>query len=177
MLDRVERLHELEGAHAAVDGYLSHWTSHVAEMGEMLRDVRDIFLVGRGSSLAAASTGALTIKESDHFHAEGMSSAAFRHGPFEMLHAGIFVGVFAGDRQIRDLNDGLLKDLSQTPARSRYVFRGFAPARMPAARCPRKSLRPIVEILPVQMMTLALAALAHREPGKFERATKVTVVE
>jgi len=34
-----------------------------------------------------------------------------------------------------------------------------------------------VEILPVQMMTLALAALARREAGKFERATKVTAVE
>ena len=52
-----------------------------------------------------------------------MSSAAFRHGPFEMLHAGIFVGVFAGDAQTRNLNDGLLKDLSQTPARSCYVCR------------------------------------------------------
>ena len=37
--------------------------------------------------------------------------------------------------------------------------------------------KPIAEILPIQMITLALAALAHREPGKFERATKVTAVE
>jgi glutamine---fructose-6-phosphate transaminase (isomerizing) len=38
-------------------------------------------------------------------------------------------------------------------------------------------LRTVVEILPVQMMTLALASLAGREAGKFERATKVTAVE
>ena len=38
-------------------------------------------------------------------------------------------------------------------------------------------VRPIVEMLPVQMMSLALAALAGREPGKFERITKVTTVE
>ncbi len=175
-VDRVERLHELEAAPAAVDGYLSHWQSHVAEMGELLRDVRDIFLVGRGASLAAASTGALTIKESDHFHAEGMSSAAFRHGPFEMLHDGIFVGVFAGEPHTRRLNDGLLQDLSQTPARAAMFA---ADSHQPACRLPAASemVRPIVEILPVQMMTLALAALAHREPGKFERATKITVVE
>ncbi len=174
--DRVERLHELEEAHAVVEGYLGSWQTHVAEMGEMLRDVRDIFLVGRGSSMAAASTGALTIKESDHFHAEGMSSAAFRHGPFEMLHAGIFVGVFAGDRQVRNLHDSLLRDLSQTPART-AIFSADSP--QPACRLPESSemLRPILEILPVQMMTLALAALAHLEPGKFERATKITLVE
>ena len=54
-----------------------------------------------------------------------------------------------------------------------------ADSHQPACRLPEASemVRPIVEILPVQMMTLALAALAHREPGKFERATKITVVE
>ena len=34
-----------------------------------------------------------------------------------------------------------------------------------------------MEILPVEMLTLALAAVKGREPGRFERATKVTVVE
>ena len=39
------------------------------------------------------------------------------------------------------------------------------------------SIRSIQEILPVQMITLALAALAGREPGKFELAAKVTTTE
>jgi glucosamine--fructose-6-phosphate aminotransferase (isomerizing) len=37
-------------------------------------------------------------------------------------------------------------------------------------------LRPIVEILPVQMLSLALAAGDGREAGRFEHATKVTAV-
>jgi glutamine---fructose-6-phosphate transaminase (isomerizing) len=46
-------------------------------------------------------------------------------------------------------------------------------------RLPKHSTaaRPILEILPVQMITLALAALAGREAGKFERATKITTTE
>jgi glucosamine--fructose-6-phosphate aminotransferase (isomerizing) len=170
------RLRELQAVPDAVESYLANWPTHTAEMAELLGDVGDIFLVGRGSSLAAVGTGALTIKESDHFHAEGMSSAAFRHGPFEMLQAGIFVGVFGGDPHTRKLNAGLLADLSGTPAKSALFA---ADSDRPACRLPEVSeaSRPIVEILPVQMITLALAALAHREPGKFERATKVTVVE
>jgi glutamine---fructose-6-phosphate transaminase (isomerizing) len=39
------------------------------------------------------------------------------------------------------------------------------------------ALRPILEILPVQMITLALAARAGREPGRFQLATKVTTRE
>jgi glucosamine--fructose-6-phosphate aminotransferase (isomerizing) len=38
-------------------------------------------------------------------------------------------------------------------------------------------LHPILEILPVQMITLALAARVGREPGRFERASKVTTKE
>src|SRR5579872_6559198 len=83
-------------AHAAKD-YLGRWESHIDTLIEKLRGVRDLFLVGRGASLAAAGTGGLIVKESAHFHADGMSCAAFRHGPFEMLSPQAFVLAFAGD--------------------------------------------------------------------------------
>jgi hypothetical protein len=39
------------------------------------------------------------------------------------------------------------------------------------------SVRQILEILPVEMITLALALQAGREPGRFELASKVTTTE
>ena len=179
-LDREERWRDLAAAPAAVEGYLQNWTAHVAEFAELLREVRHLFLVGRGESLAAAETGALIIKESDHFHAEGMSTAAFRHGPFEMIERGAFVGVFAGDEKTRPLNEGLVQDLARTSAQTMWIDgdAGVGACRLPeVAETARPILMPILEILPVQMITLALAAVANREPGKFERATKVTVIE
>jgi len=172
----VRRLEELETAAGAMKAYLESWKEHVGAFCEMLQKTKDIFLVGRGASLAAVHTGALTIKESDHFHAEGMSSAAFRHGPFEMLKPEVFVGVFAGAEQTRALNERMSTEIREAGARSVLISPGseFAPCRIPAAP---ESVRPIVEILPAQMITLALAALANREAGKFERATKITAVE
>ena len=169
------RLEELASAADAAETYVRDWTAHVSELCERLRDIKHLFLVGRGASLAAAGTGALIIKESDHFHAEGLSSAAFRHGPFEMLGGDSFVGVFGGDPRTRELNQKLLHDVRETGARTAWIAddsdRAFRIPNVPAV------VRPIVEILPVQMITLALAALANREPGKFERATKITAVE
>lgn len=169
------RLAEMEAAAEVFREYLIGWKRHVDELIEMMQGVRDVFLVGRGESFAAAQAGALTIKESTHFHAEGMSSAAFRHGPFEMLKDGIFVGVFAGNEKTRELNERLVKDVSGTAARAVL----FAADAEGVCRLPEglNALSPMVEVLPVQMMTLALAALAGREAGKFERATKVTAVE
>jgi glucosamine--fructose-6-phosphate aminotransferase (isomerizing) len=148
----------------------------VEEFCEALREARHLFLVGRGPSLAAVGTGALIIKESDHFHAEGMSCAAFRHGPFEMLTLEAYVGLFTGDARTRDLNERLANDIREhgTPCVTIGSDSPQAACRIPDARA---QTRPIMEILPVQMMTLALAALDGREAGKFERATKVTVVE
>jgi glutamine---fructose-6-phosphate transaminase (isomerizing) len=174
--DTSARLTELEVASEHVNTYLRHCSEHVEELATELRDIRDLFLVGRGASLAAAETGALIIKESDHFHAEGMSSAAFRHGPFEMLTPNVFVGVFAGDERTRDLNERLASEMREQGARSALIG---TQSSLRACRIPSVSqhLRPILEILPVEMITLALAALANREAGKFERATKVTAVE
>lgn len=161
---------------SAVETYLQHWNDHVPLLLETLKDIRHLFIVGRGASLAAAGTGGLIIKESDHFHAEGMSSAAFRHGPFEMLDEKTFVLVFAGEEKTRELNVRLVEDVRQQGARAEMVAEESS---VRAFRLPKHStaVRPILEILPVQMITLALAALAGREAGNFERATKITTTE
>ena len=167
---------ELKNAAPSVASYLADWKDYVTRLTEILSRIRHLFLVGRGASLAAVGTGALIVKESDHFHAEGMSSAAFRHGPLEMLSEETFVVVFSGADKTRDLNHRLLADIQQGGGRAQLV------GETSSLECFRlaehgTSVRPILEILPIQMITLALAALAGREPGRFELATKVTTTE
>jgi len=167
---------ELETVPPSAAEYLERWRDHVEKLADQLRSIRHLFFIGRGDSLAAVGTGALIVKESDHFHAEGMSSAAFRHGPFEMLSADTFVVVFSGDNKTRDLNLRLLTDIQQSGGRAEVIGENcfLEPFRLPAHV---DSVRPILEILPVQMITIALAALARREAGKFERAAKITTTE
>jgi glucosamine--fructose-6-phosphate aminotransferase (isomerizing) len=167
---------DLKQAPTTVSGHLREWRSHVRSLAVQLDGIRYLFLVGRGASLAAVGAGALIVKESDHFHAEGMSSAAFRHGPMEMVSKETFVLVFSGDARTRALNHRLVKDIREREAPAELVG---AEASLPALRLPAApgSLRPILEILPVEMITLALAARAGREPGRFELASKVTTTE
>jgi len=167
---------ELRHACPAAAAYLVDWKDYVRELAQLLKNTRHLFLVGRGSSLATVGTGALIIKESDHFHAEGMSSAAFRHGPFEMLGQEMFVLVFAGDAKTRDLNRRMLFDIRENGGRTEIVEKD---ASLPPFRIAEHgpAIRQILEILPVHMITLALAVQAGREPGRFERATKITTIE
>jgi len=165
------------GAAAELAGnYLRGWPSHTEALATRLRGKRHLFLAGRGSSLSAVGTGALITKEATRLHAEGMSSAAFRHGPLEMLQPDMWVGVFSGDERTSALNRRLVRELVASGGHCDEIG---PEATLAAFRLPDVDplLQPILEILPVQMMTLALAALAGREAGHFERVSKVTDTE
>lgn len=171
-----ETREDLKQASPAVAGYLEHWKDFTEQLARGLSGVRHLFFVGRGPSLAAVEMGALIVKEADHFHAEGMSCAAFRHGPFEMLSKETMVLVFAGAKRTRELNLRLLQDIREQSGRAELVGQEghFAPCILPNVP---GSVVPIMEALPVQMVTLALAAQSGREPGRFELATKITTTE
>ena len=167
---------ELSAVLRPVTHYLARWKEHVEAMLPQLAGVRQLFLVGRGVSLAAVGTGALILKESTQYPAEGLSSAAFRHGPFEMVGPETFVLVFAGETKTRQLNQRLFEDVRANQGRAELA--GQNPAE--CAYCLPKvtaGLLPVVEILPVQMLTLALAAIKGRQPGQFRLASKITTTE
>jgi glutamine---fructose-6-phosphate transaminase (isomerizing) len=167
---------ELERGPAAVGEYLGTWRRHVDQLMDRMKGVEHLFVVGRGRSLATAGTAGLILKESAHFPAEGMSSAGFRHGPFEMLSSRVFVLVLAGDPASAPLNRRLADDIQRAGGQAALVGTqaGEDAFRLPSVP---EALLPLVEILPVQMLSLALAARAGREAGKFSLATKVTSVE
>jgi len=156
--------------------YLARWKEYVSSIVPQLQGIRQMFLVGRGPSLAAVGTGALILKESTQFPTEGLSSAGFRHGPFEMVGSETFVLIFSGEARTRSLNRRLLNDIRANGGCAEMVSQevGDCPYCLPKAPA---SLLPVLEILPVQMLTLALAARKGRQPGMFRLASKVTTTE
>ena len=87
-----------------------------------------------------------------------------------------FVLIFAGEGPARDLGLRLLRDIRDQDGDAELVGEesDYPPCKILSV--PR-SVRPIVEVLPAQMLTLALAARMGREPGRFELASKVTTIE
>lgn len=169
-------LNDLENAAAPLERYLAGWQAHVADLKVRLKDVRDLFILGRGASLAAANNGGLTIKESTHMHSEGMSSPAFRHGPLEMVDAQTFVLVFAGQGPALALNRRLYQDVLALGGPAGLVIENAPEPVFRLAPGPER-LKPLLEMLPVQMMTLALADLHGHVAGQFRHVSKVTATE
>lgn len=159
-----------------VRDYLAEWRGRVEEMAGLLRDVRAVYYVGRGPSLGTVYSAGLITKESTHRPSEGLSSAAFRHGPMEMLRDGVFVLAFAGEDRTRSLNEALVADTRAAGARAVLASED---ADLPVLRLPPVGglARPVVELLPVEMLTLAIPALDGREAGTFRIGGKVTTTE
>ena len=159
-----------------VEAYLARISDHIARLTGLLDGVRQVYLAGRGVSLPSAGTGGLILKESVHIPAEGMSSASFRHGPIEMVGPETFVLIFAGSGETSALNRRLYDEVTRLGGRAAFVEANGGTGVFDLPLCSPQAL-PVLEILPVQMMTLALAELRHLTAGSFTLASKVTTTE
>jgi glutamine---fructose-6-phosphate transaminase (isomerizing) len=164
---------ELTAGAKAIAQYLSSWRDHVEQLAELLSTVRQLYLTGRGTSLAAAGQGALTLKEAARFPAEAMSCAAFRHGPLEILGPATAVVVLEGPANLAALNLRFLEDLRAQGGRVLHLGRNSTRASLQLPPAPDRLL-PLLEILPLQLTSVALATLVGREAGRFRLATKIT---
>lgn len=164
---------ETKQAADLVKDYLKNWQGHVEFFKQELKGSYNFFMTGRGPSLAAVGTGSLTVKESTLMHAEGLSCAALRHGPKEMMRSGVFVLAFAGLDKTRQLNKNLKDELVAQGAIVLWVDakEGLGACHIPAFPA---GLLPIMEILPTEMFNLALADLNGHTAGVFEHASKIT---
>jgi glutamine---fructose-6-phosphate transaminase (isomerizing) len=166
---------ELEQSAALVHAYLLPLQEHVDALVQTLADCKLIYFAGRGVSLAAAQAAGLITKEAVHFAAEGLSSAAFRHGPLEMVGPNVFLLVFEGSQTTAELNRNLVEEVLRRGGKAALCGEhGEGPFALPVGP---SRLLPMVEALVPQMVTLALSARLGREAGTFTHATKITAVQ
>jgi glucosamine--fructose-6-phosphate aminotransferase (isomerizing) len=162
-----------------MEAYLSNWEEKLSQIGEAVGapGAAPLILVGRGLSFPSACEGALNIEESAKLPAIGLQAAEFRHGPLEVVGAGLTGLVFAGEPGVRELNHRLFSELRQKgmnalwvePPGDRKPSSGFI--AMPAAF---GIGLPIAEIIPVQLICVHLCLELGLTPGEFRFIEKVT---
>jgi len=172
-------LDELNVTADSMAGYFADWENHLQMIKEHFTRTSSLFLLGRGSSLAAAYTGALILGEASKVPATGMQAAEFRHGPMELASPNLTTLLFAGPRETQELNIRLHKDLIGAGAYSIWVTSPDAARLEPYLLMPRAVGigLPLAEIIPIQMLTIHLAMENGIEAGKFFRSGKITLSE
>jgi len=161
-----------------IEAYLTGWQAHVQELDSALGDFETLFLLGRGPSMSTVWNGSLINKEAAKYPLEGMHAADFRHGPLELVTPGFTALVFAGSTATIILNRKLALEIAENGGRAIWIDTKIDP-NLPTISIPETddTLRPLSEILPLQLLTLVLAGRKNVSAGQFRIIEKVTKVE
>ena len=65
--------------------------SKVKEIAKKLKDVSDIYVLGRGIHYPIASEASLKLKELTYIHAEGLPGGELKHGPLALMDSNVYV--------------------------------------------------------------------------------------
>jgi glucosamine--fructose-6-phosphate aminotransferase (isomerizing) len=168
---------EVSKAPSILSAYLTNWTEHFEELDQLIKQ-ETIFVIGRGESMAAARTGSLIVKEAARESIEGLTTAQFRHGPLEMASSKVAVFIYEGIGEQRDLNSLMYSDLERLGANPIWITseNNALHHGISAPALSSDLLRPLSEIIIMQLLTLVLAFRKGDEPGKFRQISKITKI-
>jgi glucosamine--fructose-6-phosphate aminotransferase (isomerizing) len=166
---------QMKAAADFMESYLANWEARVQELDSKVGEFDELFLIGRGASMSAVWNGSLINKEAAKIAFEGMHAADFRHGPLEIVSEGVTALIFAGSSQTAALNRELAREILSYGGKAIWLDSVSDPEYSTILFPETSDLtRPLVEILPMQMLTLAMAKRKNIEAGKFRHVSKVT---
>ena len=166
----------LERTADQLDHYLDNWRQRTEEVKGAIGLPERLFLLARGHSLAAAEYGALIAKEAARWPVEALNVPQFRHGPLELADERLTVVILAGTNNVaRQHNLALHNDLLGFGARSFWLGTGVeaGPLAIPATA---EDATCIVEAVPLQLLSVAIAEQSGINAGVFRHLKKVTTV-
>ena len=162
-----------------LDRFLDNdWETNLDQASKAIGAPGHVVALARGAALHAAWTGALVLKEAVRYPAEGMSAGQFRHGPLELAGPQLTPIVVEGEASTAGLNRALAEELAAAGSHAVWIG-GSAPrgaARLPSPVGHGIGAR-LSEIVPFQLVAVALAMHIGIEPGEFVHSSKVTLGE
>jgi glutamine---fructose-6-phosphate transaminase (isomerizing) len=167
---------ELMQTASAMESYLANWESLTQQIGKTIGFPKHLAILGRGSSLASTYAGALILGEASKFMATPYQAGEFRHGPLELATPELTVLLFAGPQETKNLNQRLLKDLRGYQVNAFWVGSEKNEWQIEIPSVPSIGL-PLMEILPLQLLSIYFAEQIGVEPGHFFRTGKITLAE
>ncbi len=156
--------------------YLANWDERINKMGDQIGFPKRLAILGRGSSMAAVYTGTLILGEAAKFIATPYQAGEFRHGPLELSNPDLTVLMFAGPEETRDLNRRLFQQLEGYGVKVFWIGEGSNEWQIELPEVPAIG-RPLMEILPIQLLSIHLARQIGIEPGEFFHSGKITLSE
>ena len=152
--------------------------SKIKEIAKDLKEVSDIYVLGRGIHLPIAREAALKLKELSYIHAEAIAGGELKHGPLALMDSNVYVIIInPNDSTYNDT----LNSANEIKARGAKII-GISDKESDVydywVEIPtiEEALYPIIEIIPIQLLAY-YSALEKKTNPDYPRnlAKSVTV--
>ena len=153
--------------------------SKIQELAKMLKDVSDIYLLGRGIHYPIASEGALKLKELTYIHAEGIAGGELKHGPLALMDSNSYVLIINPNDST--YNDTLMSAREIKARGAKIIGISDKPndvydfwIEIPTIN---ESMYPLVEIVPIQLLAYHAALEKETDPDYPRNLAKSVTVK
>ncbi|QDI88622.1 glutamine--fructose-6-phosphate transaminase (isomerizing) [Candidatus Nitrosopumilus sp. SW] len=151
----------------------------IQEIAKELKDVSDIYILGRGINYPIATESALKLKELTYIHAEGIAGGELKHGPLALMDSKVFVIILnPNDSTYSDT----LTSAREIKARGAKII-GVSDVKSDVydywIEMPKISevLYPISEIIPIQLLSYYAALEKDADPDYPRNLAKSVTVK
>ena len=153
--------------------------SQIQVIARKLKDISDIYVLGRGIHYPIASEAALKLKELAYIHAEGIPGGELKHGPLALMDPNVYVIIInPNDSTYSDT----LTSASEIKARGAKII-GISDKNSDIydhwIEIPRidESMFPIIEIIPIQLLAYYSAVEKDTDPDYPRNLAKSVTVK
>jgi len=165
-----------------VSDAISHVLSNnlkIKELAKNLKEITDIYVLGRGIHLPIAREAALKLKELSYIHAEGIPGGELKHGPLALMDSNVYVIII--NPRDSTYND-TLNSANEIKARGAKII-GISDKKndvydhwieIPSVD---EALYPMVEIVPIQLLAYYSALEKKTDPDYPRNLAKSVTVK
>ena len=153
--------------------------SKIRELAKELKDVSDIYVLGRGIHFPIAKEAALKLKELTYIHAEGIPAGELKHGPLALMDSNVYVLIINPDDST--YND-TLNSANEIKARGAKII-GISDKKndvydywieIPSID---EALYSMIEIIPIQLLAYYAAIEKDTDPDYPRNLAKSVTVK
>ena len=149
------------------------------ELANYLKDVSDIYVLGRGIHFPIAKEAALKLKELTYIHAEGIPAGELKHGPLALMDSNVYVLIINPDDST--YND-TLNSANEIKARGAKII-GISDKKSDVydywIEIPSidEALYSMIEIIPIQLLAYYAAIEIDTDPDYPRNLAKSVTVK
>ena len=162
----------------AIENILSDHTK-IQDIAKELKEVSDIYIIGRGMHHPIAMEAALKLKELTYIHAEGIAAGELKHGPLALMDSNVFVIIINPDDSTYTDTITSANEIKSRGAKIIGISDKNSDVYDYWIQIPKidESMYPIIEIIPIQLLAYYSAVEKETDPDYPRNLAKSVTVK